>query len=163
MLAEVTDAAFAREFFSRYIEEGGLPDFERLLALAGLSLRRPRTNEVWLGARLEPDGEGLRVASRPLAGSPLYGAGADRGDRVLEIQGRAFGKDRSLTEALEGFAPGDRVSISFDKRGELRKAELVLSGNPAIEVVPFENAGRELSSSASRFREKWLSSRVTGY
>ncbi len=163
MLGEVTDAAFAREYFSHYIEKGGLPDFTHLLALAGLELRRPRANEVWLGARLELDGDGLRVASRPLAGSPLYDAGADRGDRVLEMQGRSFGKERSLSEALEGLAPGDRVSISIDKRGELRKAELVLGGNPAIEVVPFEKAGKDVPSAVARFRENWLSSRVTGY
>jgi predicted metalloprotease with PDZ domain len=162
MLAEITDAAFAREYFDRYIESGGLPDFERLLALAGLELRRPRAKEVWLGARLEHEGDGVSIASRPLAGSPLYEAGADRGDRVLEIGGRAIGKDRSPSEALEGLTPGDRVSISFDKRGESRKAELVLQGDPAIEVVTFEKTGREVTATIVRFRESWLSSRAPG-
>jgi len=162
MLAEVTDPAFAREYFDRFIESGGLPDFDRLLALAGLELRRPRANEVWLGARLEHEGNDVRILSRPLAGSPLYEAGADRGDRLLEIGGRAVSKNASLSEALGGLAPGDRVSISFDKRGELRKAELVLQGDPAIEVVSFEKAGRDVDEAVARFRESWLSSRVSG-
>jgi predicted metalloprotease with PDZ domain len=162
MLAEITDAAFAREYFDWFIESGGLPDFERLLALAGLELRRPRANEIWLGARLEPEGSGLRVATRPFAGSPLYEAGADRGDRVLELDGHAVGDDRSSSEALEGRSPGDRVSLVFDKRGERREAKLVLQGDPGIEVVPFEEAGREVTPAVARFRESWLSSRAAG-
>ncbi len=162
MLAEITDAGFARDYFDRFIESGGLPDFERLLALAGLELRRPRANDVWLGARLELDGGDLRVATRPLAGSPLYDAGADRGDRVLELDGRAVGKDRSLSEALEGLSPGDRISIAFDKRGERRIATLVFQGDPGIEVVPFEETGREVTPAAARFRDSWLSSRAAG-
>ncbi|HEY7818472.1 MAG TPA: hypothetical protein VIG29_09645, partial [Vicinamibacteria bacterium] len=162
MLAEITDASFAKDFFDRYIEKGELPDFERLLALAGFELRRPRSGEVWLGARLELESSQWKVASRPLAGSPLYLAGADRGDLVLEIAGKTVGKDRSAGKALEGFAPGDRISISFDKRGELRKAELTLQGDPAIEVVTFERAGREVGAAAARFRESWLSSRAGG-
>ncbi|HJS73766.1 MAG TPA: PDZ domain-containing protein [Vicinamibacteria bacterium] len=162
MLAEITDASFARDFFDRYIETGDLPDFERLLALAGLELRRPRAAEVWLGARLELESSELRVVSRPLAGSPLYQAGADRGDRVLEIAGKAVGKDRTAAEALAGFSPGDQISISFDKRGESRKAELTLQGDPTIEVIPFEKAGREVPAAAARFRESWLSSRAAG-
>ena len=55
-----------------------------------------------------------------------------------------------------------RVTISFDKRGELRKAELVLQGDPAIEVVSFEKAGRDVTEAVARFRESWLSSRVNG-
>jgi predicted metalloprotease with PDZ domain len=162
MLGEITDDAFAREFFERYIEQGGLPDFERLLALAGLELRRPRSKEVWLGARLELDGNALKVASRPIAGSPLYEAGADRGDRLLEIGGGALGEERGLGEALDGLSPGARVSISFDKRGELRKAELVLAGDPTLEVVPFEETGKVVPPAVVLFRERWLSSRAAG-
>ncbi|HEY7697149.1 MAG TPA: M61 family peptidase, partial [Vicinamibacteria bacterium] len=105
MLAEITDAAFAREYFARFIDTGGLPDFERLLALAGLELQRPRAREIWLGARLEPVGSEVRVASRPLAGSPLYEAGADRGDLVTEIAGQRVRDEASVSEALSGFSP----------------------------------------------------------
>ncbi len=162
MLAEITDATFARDFFARYVEKGGLPDYKRLLALAGLELRTPRAKEVWLGARIDMESNELRVASRPLADSPLYQAGLDRGDRVLEIAGKAVGQERSAAEALAGFAPGDRVPISFDKRGEPRKAELTLQGDPTIEVVSFEKAGREVTAAVARFRESWLSSRTAG-
>jgi predicted metalloprotease with PDZ domain len=162
MLAEVTDASFAKEYFDRFIETGGLPDFERLLALAGLELRRPRAADAWLGARVELESGELRVVSRPLAGSPLYEVGADRGDRVLEIAGKEVGRDRTVAEALAGFSPGDTVSISFEKRGESRKAKLTLKGDPTIAVIPYEKAGREVSAAAVRFRESWLSSRAAG-
>jgi predicted metalloprotease with PDZ domain len=85
-----------------------------------------------------------------------------RGDRLLELAGRQVGKDRTPSEALDALSPGDRVSISFDKRGERRKAEVVLQGDPAIEVVSFEQAGREVTPAVARFRENWLSSRAAG-
>jgi predicted metalloprotease with PDZ domain len=163
MLAEITDASFARDYFQKYIEGSDLPDFGRLLALAGLELRRPREKEPWLGARLEWDGTGeagFVVATRPLLPSPLYEAGADRGDRLFAVDGRKLDDEAALGEALEDLAPGDRVSIEYDKRGEKRTREIRLQGDPALELVPFEKAGREVTDAVASFREKWLSSRV---
>jgi hypothetical protein len=81
---------------------------------------------------------------------------------VTEIAGQRVRDEASVSEALSGFAPGDRVAISFEKRGEARKREMVLQGDPSIEVVPFERTGREVTAAVARFRESWLSSRVTG-
>jgi hypothetical protein len=38
----------------------------------------------------------------------------------------------------------------------------VLRGDPAIEVVSFEKAGREVGEAVARFRESWLTSTVNG-
>jgi predicted metalloprotease with PDZ domain len=163
MLAEITDAAFSREYFQKFIEGSDLPDFARLLALAGLELRRPREKEVWLGARLEWEGTGeaaFVVASRPLLSSPLYEAGADRGDRLFAIEGRKLDDQSALREALEDLQPGDRVSLEYEKRGERRTRQFRLVGDPALELVPFEEAGREVTEAVALFRKRWLSSRA---
>ncbi|MGH9336864.1 MAG: M61 family peptidase, partial [Vicinamibacteria bacterium] len=154
-LARLTDASFSTEFFERFIERGDLPDFERLLGLAGLSLQRARPGKVWLGAELDDSKGKLRVESRPLRGSPLYEAGADLGDRLLEIGG-----ETSLEKVLSRFLPGDRVELTFDKRGERRKATMVLQEDPSIEVVPFEKAGKRPTPAVDTFRESWLSSQA---
>src|SRR3989442_4524319 len=49
-LADVAgDAAFARDFFSRYIQGHDAADYGRLLARAGLVLRKRHASHAWLG------------------------------------------------------------------------------------------------------------------
>ncbi len=159
-LGATTDPAFARDYFDRFIRKGDLPDFERLLALAGLELRRPDSSKAWLGAELSQESGGARVRTRPLIGAPLYDVGADLGDLVLELGGKRLVGDTSVADVLSSFEPGERETIVFEKRGERRESELTLQGDPAIEVVSFERAGRDVSDAIRAFRDRWLGSRA---
>jgi predicted metalloprotease with PDZ domain len=161
-LAAVTDADFARQYFDGFIRKGDLPDYERLLALAGFELRRPDSDKAWLGAEVAREKAGARIRTRPRVGSPLYEAGADLGDLLLELDGRSLAASdggNGVDEVLAGLEPGKRAKIVLDKRGERREVELVPQADPTIEVVPFERAGRALADASRAFRESWLGSR----
>jgi predicted metalloprotease with PDZ domain len=165
-LAAVTDAAFSRRFFDRFVRTGELPDFESLLALAGLELRRPDSGKAWLGAKLSRESGGARIRTRPLMGSPLYEAGADLGDLVLELDGRSLaltgsaGSETDPPDLLSSLEPGQLAQVVLDKRGERREAEMTVQGDPRIEVVSFERAGRIVTDEMRGFRGRWLESRA---
>jgi predicted metalloprotease with PDZ domain len=84
-LAEVSgDRAFADEFFRRYIEGRELPEFERLVAPAGLTLRRRAPGRHGL-ARVDANG---RVTQLVPWGSPAFEAGLEQGSVLTRVGGR---------------------------------------------------------------------------
>jgi len=159
-LAEVTgDPDFATDFFDRFVFGSELPDFRTLLAAAGYELRLARPGEVLFArARLVPDGEGLRVAQNSYLGTPLYEAGADRGDLLLSVAGVEVREPADLERALEGRAPGDRIRVVYEARGRQRSATVALDEDPSVVVVPVEASGGEMSPGARALREGWLRS-----
>lgn len=163
VLADVTgDRGFADGFFDRYIESSEVVDYERLLAPAGLLLRRARPDAAWLGAeRLSFENGTIVVESPTLAGSPLYEAGLAQGDTIVAVAGGA--PPASATEvagALEQHRPGDAIEIVFRKRGEERRARVTLAADPALEVVTYETAGLEVTDRIREFRREWLGSKA---
>lgn len=161
VLAELTgDVAFARVFFARYIRGREVPDFEALLAPAGMVLRRSRPESATIGGvglRYGPNG--ATIQGYAALGTPVYEAGLDRGDRIVELDGRALRTPAALAAVLDGKQPGDEVTVRYVSRGAERSAVLVLAGDPALEVVTNEAAGRRVDDAVRVFREDWVESK----
>ncbi|MHA7870756.1 MAG: M61 family metallopeptidase [Hyphococcus sp.] len=162
-LATVTgDTTFADSFFANYIEDSGLPDLEALFAQAGLSLRPKNEGDAWLGgAALKEDGRALIVNSNTLIGSPLYDAGVDRGDQIIRIGRFLIDNKRDWDRALKRHKPGDVATIVYRQRGGDREAEITFAEDPALEIVRFETADRDLTEAQKAFREAWLGAEKT--
>ncbi len=155
------DPVFAADFFDRFVRGSELPDYGSLLARAGFLLRKVAPEQAWAGsASLTATPEGLRVASGTRIGSPLYAAGLERGDLILSVEGRPVNRETDWQAVLAGHAPGDALELVFRSRGETRRVALHLAEDPRIEVVGFEEAGRELSDAMRTFRASWLGSRA---
>ncbi len=160
LLGELTaDPAYAERLFEESIFGRHQLDYEQLLAGVGLRLRPANPGEVWLGARLErgedAEGKGKRVAS-VREDSPLFQAGVGRGDLLLELAGQTLTGSSGVTELLEGQKPGDTVELRFEKRGEERTVEVLLTEDPTLEVVTFEAAGEVLTEEVLARRSAWL-------
>jgi predicted metalloprotease with PDZ domain len=160
-LAKLTgDAAFAKEFFERYIAGREVVDYAKLLEPAGYILRPARAGKAWLDAQLRDQNGAVTVANATLVGGPLYVAGLDRGDRITSLDGQAVKASADVQRMINERKPGDKLQIEFEQRGEKKRAELVLTQDPQMEIVPFENAGREVTEEIKKFREQWLGTKV---
>jgi len=162
-LGRVTgDTAFARHFFAEEIEGRRLPDFAALLGRAGLLLRPAHPDRATLGgARLVVGDSGVRVASGTLIGSPLYAAGVDMDDVLLEMDGRKILYIQDITGVVSAHAPGDSVTLIYAARDGRHRARVALAADPSREIVPFEKAGRPVTDAMRRLREAWLGSEVS--
>jgi predicted metalloprotease with PDZ domain len=162
-LGEVTgDRAFGDALVTRYVEGRERMDYARLLALAGLVLRPRHPGQPSLGpTTLEPSGDGLRVASQPPLGSPLYLAGLAEDDEITGLNGKPIGDFDSLDRILARLRPGATVPIRFARRGESHEqaAMVTLAEDRALEIVPVESTGGTLSNAERRVRESWLGPR----
>jgi len=160
-LGEVTSKDFAAKLFANHIYGKEPMDYETLLARAGILLRKASNPKIWTGAQgLNFTGQGAEIMSPTLRGSPLYNAGLDRGDRIVQWDGKSPKDQQELNALLNEHQPGDHIKLQVESRGGKKEVDLELAGPPGYETEPNEMAGRELTDQMKAFREAWLSSKA---
>lgn len=156
-LAAESDAGFADGFFKASIAGAELPDFEPLLAQAGLKLRKKSADRAWLGTdRVRVNGAEVILAAAPPPASPLYAAGVERDDRIVAIGRFEFETEADWKDALDRLKPGEATTVRFVQRGVAREGKLTVGADPALEIVRFEKAGLKPAKAQLAFRERWL-------
>ena len=160
-LASVSSKEFAAQLFANHVYGKEPMEYEKLLARAGILLRKASTPKVWTGVQgFTFSDRGADITTPTLRGSPLYDAGLDRGDRIVEWDGKAIKSQADLTTFLNAHKPGDRVKLQVETRAGKKEVDLELAGPPGYEMVPYEMAGKELTPETKAFRDAWLSSKA---
>jgi predicted metalloprotease with PDZ domain len=160
-LASVTSKEFAADIFARHINGMEPMDYETLLARAGMLVRKTSSPKVWTGVQfLTFTDRGAEIAGPTLRGSPLFNAGLDRGDRILDWDGKSPKTQQELTTLLDAHKPGDHVKLRVETRGGRKEVDVELASPPGYEVVLYELAGKELTPEMKSFRDAWLASKA---
>ena len=158
-LAEVSgDAAFARDFFARYIEGHETADYTRLLSRAGVVLRKRNPGRAWMGdLRLEARAGAMHVVTLVEQDWPAYAAGLEQDDQLSVVDGRKITSAADVDAALARLKPGDVVDIAFtDRAGNPKTARVTLGEDQALEAVGVEQSGGTLTPIQRTFRDRWL-------
>ena len=111
-----------------------------------------------LAAPLEDAEGGVMVAGYPLVFSSFYGAGIDKGDVIVSMDGRPTPTVDAFRAALNAHAAGDVVPVEVVQRGGRRTVQMTLTENPSMEAVTYESAGMQVTPRMRAFREAWLRS-----
>ena len=157
-LAEVSgDRAFARDFFARYIQGHEVADYARLLAQAGLALRKQFPGHAsWGIIQLDARSGAVRIAAATPPGSPAYAGGLDLGDAIRQIDGSRVTTVADATGLIDRHKPGERATVMFvDRAGAPKTATITLIEDPRLELVAAELAG-PLTAAQKAFRDRWL-------
>lgn len=154
------DAAFANDYFARFIEGHDVPDYESLLAKAGFQYRKARPGKIWMDAQFREQGGALTIGSPTLRTGPMYKAGLDRGDKILSFDGQAVAKPSDVQAILEKHKLGDTITIEAEQRGIKKTVQLTFTEDPAVEVVAFESINKEVTAEMKKLRADWLGSQV---
>ena len=83
----------------------------------------------------------------PTLDSPLYRAGVEGGDRLLDIGGETLSSPQDLSDYLQSHEAGDVVSVRFESRGQTYETQMTLGADPTL-------AG-ELGTEAAPTRRRW--------
>jgi predicted metalloprotease with PDZ domain len=154
-LAEVSDRAFADDFFSRYIEGREVPDYAKLLAPAGVTVRQ-RSTDAWTGAAIDASGKVTALRGVMQWGSPAFNAGLEHEDVLISLDGKPFS-----AALLKDRKPGDSVTFEVKHRGGVTgKGTLTFGTDPAQQAVLNESAGKPLTAEQKAFRAAWLGSQL---
>lgn len=161
-LGEYTgDAAFANDFFARYIEGKEAIDYAPLLARAGLLLRSAAAGKAALGPiAAQYDSTGALVRAPTVEGMSFYKAGIENGDRILEIDGKALTSFQVLQSIISAHKPGDAVAVRYSQRGQTKSGMITFQDDPRLEVVLFEDAGMTVTASMTALRNAWTGTQI---
>ena len=168
-LAKLTDnRQFADDFFAKYVEGHDVPDYRRLLALAGYSLDT-NAGKGWLAnvpVSEAPNGLAVGVGApfvaggppRPLSvpfNTPLYEAGIDIGDTIKTIDGQPA--TSAAWQAIGSKRPSDQVTLGILRRGgETIQRTITLRDDPTVRVSAIQNP----SAAQKAFRDSWLATKA---
>ena len=164
LAAVANDAAFAEDFFARYIQGREVVDFKPLLAKAGFILRARSAGRAYAGALKTQDGQsGMLVIDDVPFASPAYAAGLERDDVIVSLGGSRVTVAADIDRALMTRKPGDSLQVVYERRGERITSVLKLVEDPTLELVPAEEAGQTLSDAQKKFRDAWLGSAARAF
>ena len=160
-IAGVTgDAAFAADLMRRFVQGHEVMDYRRLVTQAGLVLRSRFPGRASLGLLETDQSSGsLRVSGPTRIGSAAYHAGIDVDDVIKAVETHNVGTVEQLDAALKKFKPGDRVTVTFLRRGQPVKSTVTLDEDPRIDIVTAESTGATLTAAQKAFRASWLAGR----
>ena len=161
-LAEVSgDRAFAREFFSKFIEGHDVADYAALLAPAGLVLRRQFPGRAsWGQIRLDSRTASVRISAQTPSDSPAYAAGLDVGDVIRQIDDVKITAAEDVNGVLSRHRPGETIEVQYvDRTGLSKTAPVALVEDDRLELVPVETTGSPLTAEQRSFRSAWLGPR----
>jgi predicted metalloprotease with PDZ domain len=163
LAAVAGDAAFADDFFARYIQGHDVVDYAHLLANAGFVLRRASPQSGFAGPlSLQDTPVGVRITGPTLFGSPAYRAGLDRDDVMTTIGGKPVTAAEQVEAAIRAVRPGDTLAATYlhHGRGQPITGAIHVIADPRLEVVAAEQAGQTLTAAQRQFRDAWLRSRA---
>ena len=159
-LASVSgDAAFAEQFFSRFIQGREIVDYAALLGRFGFVVQPAAPGAAFAGQLRLQEAQGRpRVVAAVPSGSPAYAAGLERDDMIVAVGGTDVRTVEDFEQAIRSRRPGEEVALVFERRGTRVSAVMRLVADPRVIVSTAERAGRTLSDDQRRLRDGWLSS-----
>lgn len=171
-LAGITDAAFAKNFFSKYITGYEQIDWSALFAKAGYDIINPNAGKATLGifgntapgrsiTNNPADPAKLIIPNNTTRGTAAYEAGLDFGDELLSLDGKEVKTIAEVNDIVNAKKPGDAIAASYLHRGIRKNTTIVLKERSGVSFVPFESGGKTVTSDMQRIRDSWFTSKVT--
>ncbi|MBV8895304.1 MAG: M61 family metallopeptidase [Acidobacteriaceae bacterium] len=162
-LAETVGSAdFAAQIFDRHIVGKEPLPYDKSVLSAGLMLKKSHPGQAWIGpARgLTFSDKSAELTAYSQRDSPLYNAGLDKGDRILDWDGKSFKSTADFNDWLTKHKRGDTIVLNVVRRDGPSRIHLTLMEDPALQLVTVEQAGHVLTPEISSFRASWLGSKA---
>jgi predicted metalloprotease with PDZ domain len=162
LLAGYTTPAFASAFFKRNVYGSAPVNYKELLEPAGLTLKKTFAGKAWIGnMSYTMDTTQLVIAGNTIRNTPLYKAGADVDDILMQVGDKKVTKPGDVDSELASHTPGETIRLVYKHRNEMIEKIVTLEENPMETVVPIENGNPEITGAQKKFRTSWTNSKIT--
>lgn len=162
VLAQYTSPGFASRFFKNHVYATKPIDYSRLLQIAGLELRKSVAGKAWIGSvRYADDTTQLVIASNTIRNTPLYKAGVDIDDVLLQLGDQKIHQPKDVEAALARYRPSETIKVVYKHRNTTVTSNLTLEENPAYTIVPMETTSGTLTDAQKKLRHQWLDSKAS--
>lgn len=152
VLSRYAGDAFAKAYFSKYIYNSEMPEYERLFKSVGLRLDRNET-KPYLGLNVSSSADGLKVSRATSKGTPAYLAGLNEGDLITMLNGQSITTAEDFATFIEALKVGAPVEIVFERFGEEKNTIITVSSDPTYTI----SLDDKVKGAAKRAQKDWLS------
>jgi predicted metalloprotease with PDZ domain len=159
-IATVTNnKAYAANFFTTYVYHPGMFDYNKLYAPFNYSVQPAEQGEAWLGdvEFITSTDNRVIVNSNTIRNTPLYNAGVDFGDAIMQLDGNALSSDTVISNILSAHKPGDEIKLTYSHRNNIVERTVVLKQNPRLQIVT-KNTGT-LTKEQETLRSNWMAAK----
>ena len=151
VLAEYAGDAFAKTFFSQYIYDSQMPDYQNLLTNAGLTITQDEA-KPYLGIRVNATETGLSIARATSKGTPAYTAGLNEGDLITALDGTELRTSEAYETYLNSLTVGQTITVNYERFGRKLTTKLTVSTDPTYTITMNPNPSKK----PSKLRKYWL-------
>ena len=90
-----------------------------------------KVEHAYLGVKIgdAPNAAGALVGSI-VSGSPADKAGLRQGDIITAVDGKTIASSDDLTARVASYAPGDKVTLTIDRKGSTKTLQLTFGQRP---------------------------------
>ncbi len=156
LAAATGDASYAADFFKRHVYGIEAFDYKKLLEPAGYTLQQTNGG-AWPGdLTLRTEDNELIVVRNTIRNTPLYIAGVDIDDVIIELDGKKLQQVQDVPNILKQHKPGEKIPLIYRHRNDTINTQILLAENPLIEIVSKEGP---VNSNQQAFRIKWMGGR----
>ncbi len=154
-IASVTgNDRFAADFFKNHVYNNEAINFNDLLEAANYTIQAIFMGKAWMGdAEFITENNELVVVNNMIRNTPLYLAGIDIDDAILELDGKKMQEVQDVSKVINQHKPGDKISLFYRHRNKSIRTTIILKENPVLQIVSKKG---ELSVQQQTFREKWM-------
>lgn len=153
-LATVSNNAYAADFFKRYVYGHEAIDYKKLFSAAGYSINPVNAGKASLGkVSFDSIENGLIISRNTILNTPLYIAGLDAGDVIVEMDRRRPKGVTNVNDIVSKHKVGDKISVTYLHHQNTIKTTLTLTEDPWLKI---ENQPGNIDEKQQQFRKQWL-------
>jgi predicted metalloprotease with PDZ domain len=161
LLAGYSTPVFASTFFKNNVYAVTSINYTSLLQAAGLAVTKPFAGKAWMGnMNYTMDTTKLVIAGNTLKNTPLYKAGVDVDDVLLQVGEMKVIQPEEVDAELAQHKPGETIRLVYKHRDVVKEKTITLEEDPLVSVVPVETTGAPLTATQNEFRKLWLDSKA---
>jgi predicted metalloprotease with PDZ domain len=162
VLVSYTTSAFASTFFKNQVYGHEPVNYNELLQLAGMELKKPYEGRAWIGnAGYVVSDTQLKLTTNTIRNTPLYKAGVDIDDEILQLGTTKVKQPKELAAELAKYKPGESIKLIYKHRGIIIEKQVPLEENPFVTIVPIESPDSTITGIQKDFKQNWLGSKAT--
>jgi len=139
-LADYAGEEFATGFFSKYIFDSQMPDYEYLFESVGVAFGKENPGKASLGTAISIKNGVGTLRSNAIKGSSIYNAGISEADKILSIAETSLSQVNDVDEILADHKPGDEIEITFTRRGKQNTVNVELIEDPRFSTSIIGNS-----------------------
>ena len=140
ILADYAGEEFAAGFFSKYIFDSQMPDYEHLFESVGVAFGKANPGKASLRTAISIENGVGTLRSNAIKESPIYNAGISEADKILSIAGTSLSQVNDVDEILADHKPGDEIEITFTRRGKQNTVNVELIEDPRFSTSIIGNS-----------------------